>query len=234
MAFRGSADGTSATALCVVNVAGIGIQNGDIVLLCAIGNPPATPAFPVGFNTPTGLSNGSVAGDSSGTTSIAWKVASGEPTSYTVTGFNASGNAAVQCRVYSGRAASQFTATSQTATSANFNYPGAFSLTGLTAAAQDDVCAFVCVSGIGSTGHTYSLSVVPTGFANTDFTQNNNAFPYFPYIVGIDDVNVSAGATGAIAGTLADTGSGINQQYMGYVLSLAAPASSLLMGQQCL
>lgn len=216
MALRGTAVGTASPGATVsVSVAGIGIQSGDIVLLCGDfgGGAALTPTFPSGFSPISGLSNFTT--DFNQTSSIAYKVAgASEPSTYTVTP-GATDNHELQCRVYSGRAGTgTFTAT-QSSTGGFSTPPYLVSATGLTAAAADDVVIFT-IAGANSSATTWTYSA-GSGFANAALASTTGSFQ--GAVGGSDAVNVSAGATGTIGGTFTATNSPGN--YYNYVMSIA-------------
>jgi hypothetical protein len=198
MALRGTA-GNSAGAVTtvVVTVSGIGIVNGDIVLLFAnvYGTAPSL-TFPTGFTVIPSLTQ-EIGGNCA--LQVAWKVASSEPTTYTLTS-TANFYGSAQCRVYSGRNSSQFTAT-QTTASTSLVLPNTATATGLTAANGDDVVVVYAVP-LGGSADTMAFTT-PTNFANPLITQNTST-AFVGCLFGADHVGVTAGATGGIVTSVSD------------------------------
>ena len=220
MALRGTAGqaNTTSSTTVTVDVSGISIQNGDIVLLVGIsgGSASSTQTYPSGFGAISTLTNIAMTTEAS-TMWCAYKVASGEPTTYTVTS-SINDFHTMQCRVYSGRSTiSPITAVAQSGPGVDGPLPIAPSLTGLTAAAGDDIIQFLGVSSI-SIADTYSFT--PTsGYinaVNTPGTTVGNS----PSMAGANNLNVSAGATGNLSTSMSDTHGG-NVQWGGYVIALA-------------
>jgi hypothetical protein len=114
MALRGTASqaNTTSQSTVVINVSGIGIQNNDIVLLFGLfgGGGSQSITWPSGFSAITGCANQNVNG---ATFACSWKLASSEPSSYTITPTLNDFHVA-HCRVYSGRNSTQFSATQST------------------------------------------------------------------------------------------------------------------------
>jgi hypothetical protein len=234
MALRGTAGqgNTTASTTCVVTVSGIGIQSGDIVLLVSdLGGDAGvnTATYPSGFIAVPGLSG--IVINTSTALSIAYKVATGsEPSTYTVTSSSGSGAdfISVQCRVYSGRnTASPFTAVSSTPTvnSAINNIPPPLTtaITGLTAAASDDIVLFVATDNSGASGANGLGVTAPSGFSNVVSTLGGVTFS--PLIVGCDEVNSAGGSTGTL-NPIITAATASNISYAGYVLSLSSSGSS--------
>src|ERR1700749_45909 len=224
MALRGTAHqaNTSTSTTCVVNVAGIGIQSGDIILLCISGGGGGTNTFtfPSGFasiTSPTSLPNLNLNSGSTAASAIKTAGAS-EPSSYTITSNKTDFQTAV-CRVYSGRSG---TITDDISTAPlNITCPHAVPATGVTAAASDDVVVFYPTNGYEGSGTP--AYTTPTGFANSDLASNLVTFS--PIMFSADDVGVSSGATGTISTTMSD-GAGKLYTVGCYVLSLAAGGST--------
>jgi hypothetical protein len=220
MAFRGAASASSTSTTQTVNVNSIGIQLNDIVLLALANFIGNTPSFPVGFTQVTGTSPG--VNDGNTVVLVYSKIATGaEPTSYSITGVSFGGS--IACRVYSGRnTSSPFTATQQSSVGAAA-FPITFSMTGVTAASNDDVVAFAA-DQISAATTTATLSFATgSGFGNGSLGNDTVDVAAF-WIISEDAVNVAAGATGTIGGVLSVTaGAGPGQTgVLAQVISLAA------------
>ena len=142
MAYRGGAAYANATSSTMtVTVSGIGIQLNDIVLLALADYIGNTPTWPSGFAQVPGTSP--EVNDGNLGVYVYWKLATAsEPSTYSVTGVSYGG--AFSCRVYSGRnTTSPFTTQHQTAAGSPVAFPLSFSITGLTATANDDVVVFI-------------------------------------------------------------------------------------------
>jgi hypothetical protein len=231
MALRGTASqgNTTSSSTVVINVSGIGIQNGDVVLLYGIfgGGGTQTITWPSGFGAVSGCGNQNV---NAGTMACSWKIASSEPTSYTITA-GVNDFHAAHCRVYSGRNSTQFSATSLTTPVTGSSFPISFSETGLTAVAGDDLALVLCLDNIGAADTlTYTP---PSGFGNSGQAYGNVTFA--PAILFCDKQNVTAGSTGTLGGSCSDTNGG-GADYGAYLIAIAASASGapLLMGQTLL
>ena len=220
MALRGTAahinSGVSTTN--AVTVSGIGIQLDDVVILAAVWvGTGATFTLPSGFATIPGLSNQNVAGTQT-MMALAYKVATAsEPASYTVT--SSSNNLSiVRCRVYSGRiftpTTSIFTAVSSTANTAGTT-PITYALTGVTAAASDDVVEFVANQYYQGNPPGFTQ---PPGYANSFLDQAG--VTDVPILASCDYQGAPAGLTGTNGGRYTNASSGL--AYAGYQISLAA------------
>ena len=215
MALRGIAgiSNSSTNATITVNVVSIGIASGDVVLLCIQGGGSTSNTFtyPTGFTAITGLANHAVGSQS--TQGIAMKVAgASEPSTYAVTSSSTDFESLV-CRVYSGRSG---TVTAAVATASNFGTsPVTMTLTGLTAAAGDDIVYFIATEDYQGTTPTYGP---PSGFANgnVQFT----ATTFSPILLSCDNVGAAAGGTGTAGGVLTE-GVLTGLAYSGFQLSLA-------------
>jgi hypothetical protein len=220
-AYRGAASTVNATSgnSCVVTVSGIGIQLGDVLLFIAgTANNSKTFTYPTGFSAVPGLSNINITSNGGGTIGVAYKIATSTEVSastLTATTSDSPGWLACHVRDYSGRnTSSPFSAVATTATTAATGNPLNFTLTGLTAVAGDDVVSIV---GINNATEATTYTTPPTGFANTALLDNGGNFN--PNFAAADKVNVSAGATGSLTGSIATFGGSYG--YAGYVISLA-------------
>lgn len=217
MAFRGGAVQANLTAstTVVITVGGIGIQLGDVVLLFGSFNgEPDTISCPT-FSGIAGLAAAQI-GASNNTIAALSKIAgSSEPSTYTVT-VNTSDLHTMQCRVYSGRNGT-VTAKQVTNLAGSGSQPITLTITGLTAAAGDDV---VCLAAgtASSASDTYGWTP-PSGYGNSLVGTDTTSFA--PACYGADKLNVSAGATGTLSATLSDTASN-NIGAAVFLLSLAA------------
>jgi hypothetical protein len=223
MALRGQAtQANTTTNASVVVTHGISIQSGDIIILTVNGGGGNANTFtwPSGFGAITGLTN--IGLDTSGgcTCGINYKVAGGsEPSTYTVSS-SATDFLTLHIRVYSGRnTSSTFTATAQTARTAWTGSGKA--LTGLTAAASDDI---VFLAWYNNNGTGYSGYIQPTGFGNA--SQIGGVVTFSPAAGVADFVNNSGGATGSLG--FSQGGSSLPTFYGGYVASLAVTGDVLL------
>ena len=215
MALRGTAGitGTNSggSAPVTLNVAGIGIQNGDIVLICVNCSQFTSSSTPSGFTQILAETlNGSL-----NNFALYWKVAASEPSSYSIDTGSHNMAGAAQCRVYSGRSgsitASQATADSFAAFSITAN------ATGLTASAGDDVVAFYSFNSgaINNFGWT-----PPSGYANGLITQDTVNTQVSP-LWSADNVGVAGGATGTVTATLTNSGGDTSGHHAAFLISLA-------------
>ncbi len=200
MALRGvasNANASAATSLSVTvsGIGGTGPQNGDVVFLFGSfgGSGTQTPTFPSGFVAIPNCTNQNNAYTFCGVYKIA---GSSEPASYTVSGL-VSDLHNLHCRVYSGRSATQFTATALTGVTAITNINSStLSINGLTAAAGDDICMVLGFSVDWGTSNTLTLTP-PSGFGNA-ITFGNGASVFTALMGAMDRVNAPAGATGTL------------------------------------
>lgn len=229
MALRGTAvlAQTTASSSGIITVSGIGIQNGDIVILQAsVDKTSVTFTFPSGFSSNFGgttLSTQQVAsGEGTSTVGIAWKLANNEGTTYTVSGATGSNLWTITARVYSGR--NQTTpfavAPTQRGPIASASEPITATCTALTCNAGDDLVLFVpCGAVLGTDTQAYT---VPSGFANK--VVNSAAVTFSVLQDSCDFVNHSASTSGTAAGTL--SGSSVSMGYGAYLISIAQAAAS--------
>jgi hypothetical protein len=229
MALRGTAGqaNTAAASSCVVTVSGIGIAAGDIILLlyASGGGGTLTLSFPSGFNAISGCADGACAASATSTTGVRYKVATGsEPTTYTCTS-GVTDWMSLQCRVYSGRSATQFTATQETS-GASAATPVTYAISGVTASSHDDVCVLIGGSPNNNSSGT-STYTPPTNFANgLETVSLTNQFS--PILASSDDVNVSSGATGTLGGSMTFSTSQ-NYAYRAYLVSMASQTGGKLL-----
>lgn len=228
MALRGTAfqANGSASTTCVINVSGIGIQQGDIVLLLMNGGGNAGQAnftFPSGFAAIPGLAKQKII--SLMAFQVMYKVATGsEPSTYTVTSDQTDFQCA-QCRVYSGRnQTSPFTAVAVTAPVAASATPISESFTGLTAAASDDLVLFVGNDNTNVVSSDVYALTAPSGFSNVVNAVGNHQFG--SVTLSADLVNHSAGATGTLSATETSTPTGRSMAYAGFLISIATAANT--------
>jgi len=202
-----------------VTVGGIGIQSGDIVLLfCNFDTFPNTISC-TGFSVL--VTNQQIGSGTNSTVVVLSKTAGGsEPSTYTING-TASDLYSAQCRVYSGRSGT-VTAQQTTNLAGTGAPPVTTSITGLTAAAGDDVVLFVGGSTATLTC-TYSWTQ-PSGYGNSLITSASATTSFAPNCYSADNTNVSAGATGTLATTQTNTGPN-NIGYAAFLVSLAAAAA---------
>lgn len=231
MALRGVAGqaNTSTSTSVVVTVSGIGgtgPQLNDVVLFFMngggnFGNAALTP--PSGFSAVPGISSQLVggAGSQGSVRVMCWYKVAGasEPSTYTATS-DTNDFQTAEVWVYSGRnTSSPFTAVATTSNNATNASPITLAFTGLTAAAGDDIAVLFGNSNWNTNAPSFSVTP-PSGFADSNvFFAASTAFT--PPVLGFDEVNASAGATGTLGGT--ETFSGpTDASYGGYVLSLAS------------
>lgn len=236
MAFRSATTNSQTSGVGTITVGlPTGVVAGDIILVC-LSAFSATSGTTMS-DTPDGFTqvlqqylNG--ASPSQWYTCLFWKVATGsEPGTYTFTNSSGSMIGCIQCRAYSGRSSTQFSATSTGAdTFTTYTSGYAVSGTGLTAATGDDVVIFYTLVEGGA--QTYSFTT-PTGFANPVLAQNTSTGTMDP-IFGADNVNVVAGATGVIATTPSSTVDTAGHVSSFTVAITQGSASAALMGQACL
>ena len=149
------------------------------------------------------------------------KVAGGsEPSSYTITTNGTADFMSAQARVYSGRSGTVTDSLIATPLAGQAS-PAVFSQSGITAAAGDDV-VFLGV-GQPNTGMTVNTYTPNSGFGNPTVGYSNVNFLASTY--GSDKLNVSAGATGSFADTVAFTGAAALAT-SSFVLALAAGGAS--------
>lgn len=227
MAYRGGnvALSTAYVTSIAVDVSGIGIQAGDIILLAANNGNSGAKTFPAGFATISGLTQLHPIWTEGGAyADVRYKVADGsETTTLTVSGPNTPWN--LLARVYSGRATSPFAvAAVQTAVSAGTTSPCTLSFTGLTANPRDDL-VLIAPMGLTPTGGTYGFTQ-PTGFANSRLDKNTT--DYTPVACSCDKLTVVPGATGTLTGTFTSVGSGQTTGYGGWLISLASGSPKLV------
>jgi hypothetical protein len=220
MALRGTAansDNTGTVGNVTVDVSGIGIQNGDIVILVASFSADAagTYTLPSGF-TQVGAHN--LPGYNR--TVWAWKLASSEPSSYTLNCGLSYAAPSMMIRAYSGRAASQFSTTPATTfsdsvitSSGNPNIV----LNGITASAGDDLAAFVIFGN-----RSYINTVTPPG-GWSDVSIFNPSSGTAADIVAFDKLASGAGATGTITSTESN-GAGQLNTFTGVIFPITQSA----------
>jgi hypothetical protein len=221
MALRGTAGSaaTSASTSIVVTVGGIGIQSGDIVLIFCNFNTFPNTISSTGFSIL--VANQNIGTANSAVTVLSKTAGGSEPSTYTING-TASDLYSVQCRVYSGRSGT-VTAQQTTNLCGTGAPPVTTSITGLTAAAGDDVILFIG----GSTSTlicTYSWTQ-PSGYLNSLVTSSSVTTSFAPNCYSADNTNISAGGTGTLVTTQTNTGPN-NIGYAAFLVSLAAAAGN--------
>lgn len=232
MAYFGSisnANTTGSTTGITLNLATLGAPAGAIILLEAIADI-TTGTFTITgatFSTVGSFTNMNLTGGEGTVTLMApqYLVATGSEGTITIKVASSSHFYSVTARAYTGRGtANPFVVTPvQTGPVAQATGPITFSLTGLTANAGDDIVQFLGGGQASSTSDTFSFAQ-SSGFGNKVIEQAA-ATSFAPIQESADNTNVSAGATGTLTGTLNNT-SGVQFGYGGYVISLAAHASS--------
>lgn len=230
MALRGFANqfNASASTSAVISVGSIGIAANDYVILFINGGGAGnnTYTFPSGFNAIGSLTNINVNAGYC-TLGVAAKIAGGsEPSTYTISSSSNDFQTA-HCRVYSGRnTSSPVTAVAQTASSTPANFPISVSMTGLTAAASDDVVLLLGCTGNGS-GATETQSLTgPTGFAHQG--AGDAQVQFSGPIAYADYCNNPGGATGTLSATWSSSLNGNGLAYGGYLISLAAALGTVI------
>lgn len=214
MAFR-SSNSASGNAASLDVTAPAGVASGDILIALwsqgGAGN--ATITWPSGF---TELASSNSATHFN-TNRIAVKVATGsEPASYTI-GTSVSDLCVAGVAAWSGRDTAAVLSAQTTLSEAATSTPISVSLTGVTAANGDDIAwiAMRVPSAGGSLGA--GLWTPPTSYTERIDVQ---ATTYITASLASRD-NVSAGATGAIVGTLNNAD---DSGYAGFVVALPAAA----------
>jgi hypothetical protein len=220
MAWRGSAGATSASAATTLAVTfPVTCNAGDIIILHVSSGGSSSLTFSCpGYSAVTGLSNVGYIG-ASGTLGALYKVAAGGETAATVTKSATADFMALQCNIFSGRnTTTPFTGA--TTSAAQFgSSPQSIACGTITAAAGDDL---LFLTGEGNNvSNTSPTLTVPSGFANK--LDTFSAVTNVPGANSCNHVNVSAGATGTITGSIAFTG-GANNDAAGYMISIAAAA----------
>jgi hypothetical protein len=218
MAWRGSAGATSPSAATTLAVTfPVTANAGDIIVLHVSSGGSSVLTFTCsGYSAVPGLSNVGYIG-ASGTLGALYKVAVGGETAATVTKSSTADFMALQCNIFSGRnTTTPFTGASTSA--AQFgSSPQSIACGTITAAAGDDL---LFLTGEGNNvSNTSPTLTVPSGFANK--LDTFSAVANVPAANSCNQVNVSAGATGTITGSIAFTG-GANNDAGGYMLSIAA------------
>lgn len=227
MALRGTAAAfTTGLATSVAVTHGISIQSGDVVILeASISNANVgTPTFPSGFSSTLGSTTlGALSipanAQNACTGYIAAKIAgASEPATYTVTGL--SNRWQLVCRVYSGRSATPFTVAAVTTSPvADATVPITLAITGITANAGDDLVLFIPGSGENG-GATDDTLTAPSGFGNVRNDTGGSANPFTPMVWSCDKLNVAAGATGSLGGTI-NGQAGDKTAYGAWLISMA-------------
>lgn len=221
---------TAAATTCVVDVSGLSIQNGDIVVaLFASGGVTPTLTFPSGFSAISGCPQKDLSGNGGNTrVAVASKIASGEPSTYTFTS-SATDFLSAMVRVFSGRSATQFSATNSTQVAAA-SISLTYAISGVTAVQGDDICLLIGGSADNTTTFTYTP---PAGFTN-GLIGCSQSTSFSPILTGATLANASAGATGSLAGSINKTAGSLTYAYNGYVIAVAAaavrPPSMTLLG----
>jgi hypothetical protein len=231
MAFRNAASlvNTASGASCAVPVSSIGIQLGDLLLFFAgTANSGKAFAYPSGFSAVPGLSNiNCTLNGSAATFGVAYKVATSTEvaaSTLSVSTTDSPGWMVGHVRAYSGRnTSSPFSAVASTADTAASGNPLAFSLTGLTAIAHDDIVCGIIISNNTQTNSTFDTP--PAGFADGVVLDQSGFNPNLGFC---DRVDAAAGATGTLTGDIATFGG--TYGYGGYVISLAKSASGVVPG----
>jgi hypothetical protein len=214
MAFRSASAAAAASSNSSTFTAPTGIQDGDILVIALhYDNAPGTITWPSGFTQFVSyIYNGSTKN-----VRAAWKVASSESGSYVVSTTNTIYRSGVM-GAWSGRSAAQ-SMSAQTSGTGNANAistPVTISLTGITAAANDDVIYFPVWSPQSSGFGTWTFTP-PTNY--TTAGSNLTALYGLSAMAYRDDV--SAGATGTLASTVGGSTSPA-EGYGGFVVALAA------------
>jgi hypothetical protein len=251
MALRGITGNapTAAATSNAITYAGAGnIQVGDLIILIThmingssggtftdpsgfTAGGSLSPALPDVFNSVTGADYIHVA------VKIAAAGDTGTPT-YTTNSSLAASHWQQQIRVYSGRVngsiATAFNNQVATGAGASTSTPFTYNLTGLTALAGDDVIAVVeggFPSGnSGGTAWGTTITSYADALNNFDSTYNFTGF-----LSSLDNINVSAGATGTLGGAITATGANTQVSGLGFVMSLPQGSSpTIIMGQACL
>lgn len=215
MAFRGEAHqiNTSVASSCVINVASIGIQNGDVVLINVIEGGGGSAVFSsTGFAT---VANTAIA--SGGVNSQAFSKVAGasEPSTYTVLS-TVSDLMAATVRVYSGRSGAITTSLLFNGFVSTGPSPLTLPSTTIVPAAGDDLAFLGTIEDSGDLG---TMTYTPgAGFANgTLGISVGSSFTNGVY--GSDEVNVASGSASFAAGQLTSTGGSITA--FGCFISLA-------------
>lgn len=210
MAFRSAATTAHGSTDWTAN-APSGVTAGDReIALVSQDNAGATVTFPSGFGTPQ---SADLSGPDSQTVWVAERVVAGGD-SYAFTS-STSNSGVTHILAFSGRHAST-ASTFGTATQNTSSNPSPISAScnGVTAANGDDV-ALVLGIDITSSGATASWSTPPT-----NYTQRSASSSSLGCALTCSRDNVSAGATGALTGTI--TLSAGNAGYGGYAIAIPA------------
>jgi hypothetical protein len=207
-----------------VNVTGIGIQPNDIILFYGVGagSGSATITWPTGgatFARPPGITK-TTGGTTSNTFDMAYAVATAFEAAASTLAFASNQNdfQTGHIRVYRGRNTSApFSGVNQAAITTPASPPIAFSVPGITAAANDDI---VLVFGINNTATSDTISITPpSGFGNAGGI--HGAANFGQNAAYCDFVNNPGGAIGTLTGSLNNTSAG-NMGYGAFLVSLAA------------
>jgi hypothetical protein len=217
--------GTSSATTIATGTLSSAPPSGSIVLIAISQGGNGTGAATIsGFATVPGLSVLSLPASAASHLTILYKVAgASEPTSYTAT-LNSANFAATGCWVFTGRSTgSIFTAVNSAVAGAVAATPLSIAITGVTAAAGDDVLWVSALSNSQGNGYPGPSFTPPSGLSNALTETSTTSFTVG--LVGATETGVTAGSTGTLTGTMAYTGGGSNS-WGGYVLSLAVAAGS--------
>jgi hypothetical protein len=223
MAFKNAqiASTTGSTGVTSLVVNAPTNASGDIIMICgyfsgSVSAPTIT--WPSGFSA-TVVSCGDTSPFYAGNCwmALAWKQSGGsEPGTYTVTTTLVNTIDLISSS-FSGRSGTQFTATQPTAGAAAHGASSmSLPLTGVTAAAGDDVAAFFLATNIG-----WSVTSNPSGYTTEATT--SGAVADEGTMALLVNANVSAGATGTLTATM--TAGTVDADGMGLVVSLAQAMS---------
>jgi hypothetical protein len=229
MALRGEASQvnlTSATTVAVT-VSGIGIQLNDLILWGVVGGASGTDTFtpPSGWTVVPGFTKQSLNGGA--TAILYYKFATSTEVSASTLTMTVNQNDfhCATVAAFSGRnLSSPFTAVAQTAAVNSAAPPITFARSGVTSSAGDDVAVFDFVNALGVVSQVLTFTP-PTGYADKD--SPNPSAQFSQTICYCDSINVSAGSTGTLAGTL-NNSQGSNANYGSVVISLASGGGAAL------
>lgn len=226
MSLRGTASSVNLATgnTCVINVGRIGIQADDLVLLfCTIGGGVGStfscPGFTVEPNSPrTGAGGG---GEAACLTKIAGQ---SEPPTYTVSA-TTSDFFTVQARVYSGRSGVITTSASYAIVSGLATPTDLSTVSGLTAAAGDDVAFIGWVLG-GSAGMG-TITYTPSAGYGDGVVSYIDISTFTQGVIASDLLNVAGGGIGTIGGSVAWSNFPTQNQIKvaTYIVSLAKSAT---------
>src|ERR1700678_2614886 len=188
----GSIGTATATTIVTGTLSSAPPLNSIVIIAIAQGGNGNGSATISGFATVPGLSVLSLPTSASSYATVLYKVAgASEPTTYTAT-LNSSNFAATTCWVFTGRGtASPFTAVASAVAGATAASPLSIAITGVTAAAGDDVLWVSALSNSQGNGYPGPSFTPPSGLSNSITETSTTSFTVG--MVGACETNVAGG-----------------------------------------